>query len=103
MTNRKVKQVSTNLCKKGFTKKETDHTKFHLYVDGKRTGIYTKISHGEVEIHEPLIKAMSNELRLSKQQFLALVDCKIDGDRYLSILRENGDLPTTDGSWSTDD
>lgn len=98
MTSRKVHDVSANMCKKGFRKTETDHTKFHLYVDGKKTAIYTKISHGEVEIHETLIKAMARQLRLSKIQFLALVDCKIDGDDYLSILREKGDLPPADAS-----
>ena len=92
MTLRKVREVSSNMCKKGFQKKETDHTKFHLYVDGKRTGIYTKISHGEVEIHEPLIKHMARQLRLSKSQFLAFVDCSIDGDMYLSILVLNTDF-----------
>ena len=92
MTSRKTRDVSTSLCRKGFQKKETDHTKFHLYIDGKRTGIYTKISHGEVEVHEPLIKSMARELRLSKEQFLALVDCHIDGDQYISILNENGSL-----------
>lgn len=95
MTSRKTRDVSTNLCKKGFRKKENDHTKFHPYIDGKRTGIYTKISHGETEIHEPLIRSMARELRLNKEQFLGLVDCSIDGDQYISILKENGDLPHT--------
>ena len=97
MISRKVRDISFSMCK-GFCKKETDHTKFHLYVDGKRTEIYTKISHGEVEIHDPLIASMAREIRLSKSQFLALVDCSLGEDGYLSILRENGDLPPSEGS-----
>ena len=62
-------------------KRENDYTEFHLYIDGKRTGIHTKIGHGETEIHEPLIRSMARELRLNKQQFIGLVDCSIDGDQ----------------------
>ena len=51
-------------------KKESDHTEFHLYIDRKRTGIHTKIGHGETEIHEYLIRSMVRELGLNKEQFL---------------------------------
>jgi predicted RNA binding protein YcfA (HicA-like mRNA interferase family) len=77
---RPAREVMASLEKKGFTKKENDHTFFHLWVDGKKTTVYTKVSHGEKEIHDNLLGAMARQLRLSKKQFLELVDCPLTFD-----------------------
>ena len=42
-----AREVMAALAKKGFKKTENDHAFFHLWVGGKKTPIYTKVSHGE--------------------------------------------------------
>ena len=48
----------------------------------------TKISHGEMEIGDPLIAKMARQLHISKADFVDLVSCKIDGEQYLSMVDE---------------
>lgn len=91
MTTRKVKEVSSRLCGKGFVKNDrSDHCRFLLYVDGRKTRIRTMISHGEREIGEELIHRMAAQLKLSKDEFLDLVDCRLDGEEYAGMLMEKG-------------
>ena len=89
---RKAKDVAANLSRKGFQPREGDHTFYRLYVDGKMTGIATKISHGEKEIHDNLLGAMARQARLAKGEFLDLVDCPLSAQDYLSLLRERGHI-----------
>ena len=73
--------------------KENDHTFFHLWVDGKKTRVYTKVSHGEKEIPDNLLGAMARQLNLNKKQFLELVDCPLTHDAYVTTLRTAGIVP----------
>lgn len=93
MSTLKANKISGNLEKKGF-KKETkhDHYKFYFYIDGKKTSINTKISLGENEIGEPLIKKMSDQMKLNKLQFIDFVSCTISKEEYTCILKEKGFL-----------
>jgi len=90
---RDAKQVAANLKRKGFTPDEGDHTFYRLFVDGKNTGIRTKISHGEKEIHDGLLGQMAKQTKLVKKEFLELVDCPLTLDQYLELLRERDHLP----------
>jgi hypothetical protein len=71
----KVKKVFNGLKKKGFVQAEGDHTFLILNVNGKKTSIRTKISHGNNEISDYLINEMSMQLKLEKKKFLDLVNC----------------------------
>jgi predicted RNA binding protein YcfA (HicA-like mRNA interferase family) len=90
---RDAKDVAQNLQRKGFTPDEGDHHFYRLFVHGKNTGIRTKISHGEKEIHDGLLAQMAKQTKLAKKEFLELVDCPMNVDRYLELLRERGHLP----------
>lgn len=90
---RDAKEVAANLKRKGFTPDEGDHTFYRLFVDGKNTGIRTKISHGEKEIHDGLLAQMAKQTKLVKKEFLELVDCPLTLERYLELLRERNYLP----------
>jgi hypothetical protein len=90
---RPARDVMAGLTKKGFSKKENDHTFFHLWVDGKKTRVYTKVSHGEKEIPDNLLGAMARQLNLNKKQFLELVDCPFTLDAYVTTLRTAGIVP----------
>lgn len=82
-----AKDVGAGLEKKGFIAREGDHTFYHLHVGGKKTAIYTKISHGEREIGDRLIAMMARQVGLNKRDFLDLVDCPLTIEAYLALLR----------------
>lgn len=95
---RPANDVASGLCKKGFESRENDHTFFHLYVDGRKSIIFTKISHGEKEIGDRLLAMMARQLRLSRKQFLDLIDCPLAKTQYVSLLRNAGVLANSDQS-----
>jgi predicted RNA binding protein YcfA (HicA-like mRNA interferase family) len=70
-----AKEIATGLQQKGFRLRDNDHSFFHLYVNGKKTSVYTKISHGEKEIHDGLLGTMARQVRLSRKQFNELIEC----------------------------
>lgn len=90
---RDAKDVAANLKRKGFTPDDGDHTFYRLFVGGKNTGIRTKISHGEKEIHDGLLGQMAKQTKLVKKEFLELVDCPMTLERYVELLRERDHLP----------
>ncbi len=83
---RPASKVAGGLEKKGFRRRESDHTFFHLYVRDKKTVIHTKISHGAKEIGDKLLGMMARQVRLSRQQFLELVDCPMKHEDYVKRL-----------------
>jgi hypothetical protein len=58
---RDAKEIGAGLQKKGFVPRENDHTFYHLFVNGKKTVISTKISHGEKEIGDKLLGMMARQ------------------------------------------
>ena len=86
MPNLKAHKVITNLCKKGFKTKENDHTYLVLYVEGKKTAIYTKISHGEIEISKSLVSKMAKQIGLSTLDFIDFATCKMSEEEYLEVI-----------------
>lgn len=82
-----------NLKKKGFTDAENrsyDHKYLEFHHNGKMI-LYTKISHGSKrDMGHPLIKQMSSQCKLSKQDFADLVNCPLSAGAYLEKLMESG-------------
>lgn len=88
------KKTYQNLKKKGFidsTRKSVDHKYLELYYDGKYV-THTKISHGNNEIENYLIKQMSFQCKLDKREFIDLANCPLSKDDYLNILAKKGFL-----------
>ena len=86
----KARDVLKSLERKGFSQSESDHSFMILYVNGKKTPIRTRISHGSDEISENLIHLMSRQLWLDKRKFLNLIDCPLTLTEYLKELEEQG-------------
>ncbi len=89
MTTLKKNTAFKNLLKKGFiesTKKAPDHKRLELYVDGKFV-TSTKFSHNNDDIRDPLIKLMSQQCKLSKNEFVDLANCPLSKEEYLEILK----------------
>jgi predicted RNA binding protein YcfA (HicA-like mRNA interferase family) len=89
---RSVRDVMAGLERKGFVRRNSKDSYFHLWVAGKKTPIYTKMSHGEREIHDGLLAAMARQVRLSTHQFGQLIDCPLTVEQYIRQLREGGQI-----------
>jgi hypothetical protein len=90
LVNLKARKVLGGLEKKGFVQAEGDHTFLILYVNGKKTSIHTKVSHGSSEINDYLINKMSIQVKLDRKKFLDLVNCPLSLDHYLEELKSQG-------------
>ena len=74
MTRLKTRSIVSSLTRKGFVEVDGDHRRFIYYSDGKKTEIWTKVSHNSGDLGEHLIHEMARQTRLSKPDFLALVE-----------------------------
>ena len=92
MASFKTSLVASRLKSKGFTeeRKGRDHIYFFFFYKGKKTGIYTKISHSMKEIGDSLIGDMKNQMKLSTKQFNEFVECTLGKEEYTKILLDNG-------------
>ena len=84
------KDVLQNLQRKGFVRTErTDHT-FLTYHNklGIKTRVFTFVSRGtsHKSIQDPLIAKMARQCKLTKSDFLDLVDCSMSRDRYDKLI-----------------
>jgi predicted transcriptional regulator len=85
MPSRDRDTISGNLQKKGFVLSERDHKYFSYHSkNGKKTCVFTKISHGTKYkvISDNLLAQMSKQCKLSKADFLELIDCPLTRDLY---------------------
>lgn len=82
------------LLRKGFRLREGDHAFFTFHTaDGRRTAVFTKVSHSHKVIPKALVARMGRQCKLSTGEFHALVDCSLSGAGYEALLRERGYLP----------
>lgn len=82
------KTVKGALGTKGFTSGKGDHHHLFLMVDGKRTPIRTKISHGRKTYRDGLWKCLKEQLKLDNQQLNGLIGCTLSYEEYIEVLRE---------------
>ena len=89
---RSGRDIDAALRRKGFTRdSDGDHLRYYFTMPGKgKMRIMTLISHGAFgeTIGAPLISQIARQLRLTKKQFLELIDCTMDEDGYREILGE---------------
>ena len=89
MATRKRKDVEAAFKQKGFASQEqADHRYYFFYLDGKLV-VRTKVSHGTKyrDLGDDLITQMARQCRLTKQQFLSLVDCPMSQEQYEQVLQ----------------
>jgi hypothetical protein len=84
---RPARAVDSALLQKGFRSHNSDHVYYYLHVDGRKTMIRTKISHNARDITENLLALMARQVKLTKRQFLELVDCPLTNEQYVRLLR----------------
>lgn len=83
----KARKVKQSLAKKGFEEESSDHYYFVLCENGKKTRVYTKTSRNNQDIDDPLISLMSQQLHLTKRQFMDLINCPLSKEEYIKILK----------------
>lgn len=80
---RKKSDVEGGLRGKGFLPENTHHRYFFYYTrEGAKSRIRTKTSHGGRDLDDYLLGQMAKQCKLSKKDFLDLVDCPLDQDQY---------------------
>jgi hypothetical protein len=102
---KKVREVSKALLSKGFREEKRDHRYYLFYYDGKKSSVYTKISHSETEISNSLCSAMARQMRLlGRSQFNEFADCSLSEEAYAALLIEGKHLqPTPTGKKARQD
>jgi len=81
-----------NLKKKGFTSsttKSVDHKHLEFF-HNKKYILATKISHGNKDIENHLIKQMSFQCSLDKNEFIDLARCPLSKKDFIDILGKKG-------------
>jgi hypothetical protein len=89
MAQRDADDIKKALLQKGFFLVNNDHSFFYYYYNQT---IFTKISHGSKykSYGDDLLGKMARQLRITKQELLRLIDCSLQKDDYLEILRKKG-------------
>ena len=87
------KDVESALKSKGFQKTEGDHHFFIYFTKkGKKTLAKTKTSHSMRDISDDLLSQMARQCKLTKSQFLELVDCPMNRDKFEEALSKIGQI-----------
>jgi len=88
-STRKGRDIDAALQRKGF---RCDPSGDHVRYFFGDTHVNTKMSHGMggSSLGDDLLSRMARQLRLTKKQFLALIDCPLDESGYRAILEEHG-------------
>ena len=91
----RTRDVEKSLLAKGFLNdRTTDHKYFFLYIDGKKTSVSTKLSHGRepIDKNTPLFKSFKLQLRLTGKELENFFNCPLSFEEYCSILIQNGEI-----------
>lgn len=94
MPSRKARDVTRALLAKGFREDPRDHWYYRFYHEGKKSLIYTKISHSTTDLSKMLCGAMARQMKLTHPQFEEFVECTITVEKYATILIGGKYLPS---------
>ncbi len=87
---RKGRDIDVALCKKGF-RRVLDGKHIRYFFNGNQN-IRTMMSHGSMgeTLSAKLMSDMARQLRLTKAQFLAFIDCTLSEEGYREALETQG-------------
>ena len=87
------KAVEAGLKKKGFVQSDNDHHYFTYHtLQGRKSRVFTKTSHGMRELSDKLLSLMARQCRLSRADFLQLIDCPMTRVKYEAHLIRSGHI-----------
>jgi hypothetical protein len=92
MRPRKPLNIEKALLKKGFIKEsDSHHHYYYLTINGKKTDLYTYLSHGKnsKDYGVNLMNKVKKQLRfLDTQKAELFLDCPMTQGQYIEMLRE---------------
>jgi hypothetical protein len=88
MGPRKTKDIKTCLENKGFVPEQRDHSFFFLHINGRKSSVRTKVSHGSKEYGANLLSLVARQLHLSTAQLDDFLDCPLSHEEYVKILKD---------------
>ena len=97
MAARRPNDILAHLQSKGFRDHGGPDRKLILYVNGQRTGIWTQVGRHNKDYDDRLLGLMRRQLRLDRlSDLLRLIDCPMDHDEYVAVLRGKGAIVLND-------
>ena len=90
MSTIKTKDIRDALTGKGFRSAEKHHEMFWLFVNGRKTSIRTRLSHGSSEYDDGLLGLMARQLKLRRADLDKLIECPLTEAEYVKLLVANG-------------
>jgi hypothetical protein len=92
MTQYKTREIESSLTGKGFKLNfGSKHKMLTLYVDNKKTSVFTFLSHGMKTYDDSLLSKMKKQLKLEKKDELCdLIDCPMTKEKYIDLLVSRG-------------
>jgi len=82
------KQVESALLKKGFKHANKGHKFLTLFIEGRKTAIRTMVSHGKKTYKGSLEKSLRDQLKVTKEELVGLVECPLSMEAYLECLKK---------------
>jgi hypothetical protein len=64
---------------------------YWLVINGQKSPIRTRISHGEREANDYLQNHIRKQLKLSADEFARFVDCPMNKDQYAALMIQRGE------------
>ena len=92
MKPRSTRDIRAALKRKGFEEDLNHHHYFWLLVDGKRTLIRTRYSHGAQECDCWIQQRMAEQLHLKPKEFEDLINCPLGHATLVEILIKRGEI-----------
>jgi predicted RNA binding protein YcfA (HicA-like mRNA interferase family) len=99
MKVRSVKDIERALLSKGFQKlssKQKSHHSFYYFIfEGKRSNVYTYLSHGakSIEYGPGLMNKIKQQLKFNdSKRAEAFLDCPFKEEHYIEMLKKEGEL-----------
>ena len=87
-------EVERALSHKGFKRddEKKSHRYYRLFVNGKKTDVFTKVSHGSDRkyktLGDPLVGQMARQLKISRTDLAKLIECSLNEAGYVALVRQ---------------
>lgn len=90
------RDVQQSLSRKGFEECQSPHHTHYIYytAGGQKTPVKTRVSRGSnyKSLGDDLLGQMAKQCKLTKADFINLVDCPLSREEYEKRLVQNGGL-----------
>lgn len=89
----KGRKAHQSLLKKGFQdERNRDHIFYYFYYNGKKSHLFTKMSHNPGDLDDYLLSRMAEQLKISKTEFIEFINCNLREEGLISIYLRDGEL-----------